>query len=175
MTDFTASQHSGRHQEAEALLSVRDLGMSYGSHQVLGRINVDVRAGEFVSIMGPSGAGKTTLLQCLSGLLAPTAGGVSRRGKPVTEPPAGMAIVFQEYSRSLRPWLSLQAHVVRPLRSSKMSPTDLPAKAVAAVKVCIKEADLDLTKLSIGVAPYADLAALKQKHPLPAKAPFTLD
>ncbi|GER23516.1 hypothetical protein NCCP1664_20110 [Zafaria cholistanensis] len=50
-----------------------------------------------------------------------------------------------------------------------------PAKAVAAVRVCIKEADLDVTKLSIGVAPYSDLSALKQKHPLPAKAPFTLD
>ena len=134
MTDFTASQHSGRRQEAEALLSVRDLGMSYGSHQVLGRINVDVRAGEFMCIVGPSGAGKTTLLQCLSGLLAPTAGGVSLHGKPVTEPPAEMAIVFQDYSRSLMPWLSIQDNVVLPLRSTKMSPADIKAKAVAALE-----------------------------------------
>jgi hypothetical protein len=50
-----------------------------------------------------------------------------------------------------------------------------PGKAVAAVKTCLREAKLDFTKLSIGVAPYAELAGIRQKHPLPAKAPFTLD
>jgi hypothetical protein len=48
------------------------------------------------------------------------------------------------------------------------------AKAVAAVKTCLREAKLDFTKLSIGVAPYADLSAIRQKHPMPAKAPFSL-
>jgi hypothetical protein len=49
------------------------------------------------------------------------------------------------------------------------------AKAVAGLKVCLREAKLDFTKLSIGVAPHGNLAAVKQKHPLPAKAPFGLD
>lgn len=49
-----------------------------------------------------------------------------------------------------------------------------PAKAVAAIQTCIRQAKLDFTKLSIGVAPYADPSAAKQKYPLPAKAPFSL-
>jgi hypothetical protein len=49
-----------------------------------------------------------------------------------------------------------------------------PAKAVAAMKTCLREAKLDFTKLSIGTAPYAELEGIRQKHPLPAKAPFSL-
>jgi len=49
-----------------------------------------------------------------------------------------------------------------------------PAKAVGAVKTCLREAKLDFTKLSIGVAPYADLSAIRQKYPMPAKSPFSL-
>lgn len=49
-----------------------------------------------------------------------------------------------------------------------------PAKAVAAMKTCLREANLDFTKLSIGVAPYTDLSAIRQKHPMPAKSPFSL-
>ncbi len=48
------------------------------------------------------------------------------------------------------------------------------AKAVAGLKVCLREAKLDYTKLSIGVAPHDNLAAVKQKHPLPAKTAFSL-
>jgi hypothetical protein len=49
------------------------------------------------------------------------------------------------------------------------------AKAVSGLKVCLREAKLDYTKLSIGVAPQDNLAAVKQKHPLPAKSAFSLD
>ncbi|EMY33358.1 hypothetical protein D477_015361 [Arthrobacter crystallopoietes BAB-32] len=48
------------------------------------------------------------------------------------------------------------------------------AKAVAGLKVCLREAKLDYTKLTIAVAPPEDPEALKQKHPLPAKTPFSL-
>jgi hypothetical protein len=49
-----------------------------------------------------------------------------------------------------------------------------PAKAVSAIKTCLRDAQLDFTKLSIGVAPYGQPEALKQKHPLPAKGTFSL-
>lgn len=49
-----------------------------------------------------------------------------------------------------------------------------PAKAVTAITTCIRQAKLDFTKLSIGVAPFEDPAAAKQKYPLPAKTPFSL-
>lgn len=50
-----------------------------------------------------------------------------------------------------------------------------PKKAVAAVKTCLREAKLDFTKLSVAYAAFDDLENLKQGHPLPAKAPFTLN
>ncbi|HEX5595196.1 MAG TPA: ABC transporter ATP-binding protein [Micromonosporaceae bacterium] len=126
----TVSKATGPNDE---LLVVENLGKSYGDHEVLGGINVTVRAGEFMCIVGPSGAGKTTLLQCLSGLTAPSTGTVTLRGERVTEPPAEMAIVFQDYSRSLMPWLSVLDNVALPLRSAKIAKAERTEKAMAAL------------------------------------------
>ncbi|MEU1195277.1 ABC transporter ATP-binding protein [Streptomyces sp. NPDC005813] len=75
-----------------------------------------VAAGELVCLVGPSGCGKTTLLKCVGGLLAPTAGEVSLAGSPVSGPPPGMAFVFQEYGRSLFPWMRVRENVGLPLK-----------------------------------------------------------
>jgi NitT/TauT family transport system ATP-binding protein len=75
---------------------------------------------EFVCVVGPSGCGKTTLLKCVAGLLRPTRGRVLLRGKPVTRPPEEMALVFQEYSRSLMPWTSVGNNVLLPLRHKNL-------------------------------------------------------
>src|SRR5699024_6959228 len=71
---------------------------------------------EFVSIVGPSGCGKTTILKCLSGLLGPSYGSVQLHGELVTSPPKEMALVFQDYGRSLMPWSSVRNNVLLPLR-----------------------------------------------------------
>lgn len=126
--------------QTDELLVVENLGKSYGDHQVLGDISVTVRSGEFMCIVGPSGAGKTTLLQCLSGLINPTSGAVSLRGKVVTEPPAEMAIVFQDYSRSLMPWLSVLDNVMLPLRSATKDKAERKKKAMEAlIEVGLKD------------------------------------
>ncbi|MFD5073518.1 ABC transporter ATP-binding protein [Streptomyces sp. NPDC058371] len=78
-------------------------------------------AGELVCLVGPSGCGKTTLLKCLGGLLAPTSGEVLLRGRPVTGPPPGMAFVFQEYGRSLFPWMRVGENVELPLKQKQLS------------------------------------------------------
>ncbi|MFE9603045.1 ABC transporter ATP-binding protein [Streptomyces hokutonensis] len=91
-------QGSGRQVEA-----VRDLTFT-------------VKAGELVCLVGPSGCGKTTLLKCMGGLLSPTSGEVLLDGVPVTGPPPGMAIVFQEYGRSLFPWMRVAENVELPLK-----------------------------------------------------------
>ncbi|WP_416977351.1 ABC transporter ATP-binding protein [Streptomyces sp. T028] len=75
-----------------------------------------VGAGELVCLVGPSGCGKTTLLKCMGGLLAPTSGEVLLEGRKVTGPPPGMAFVFQEYGRSLFPWMRVGANVELPLK-----------------------------------------------------------
>ncbi len=78
-------------------------------------------AGELVCIVGPSGCGKTTLLKCLAGLLRPTSGVVEMDGSPVTGPSPAMAVVFQEYGRSLYPWLTVRGNVELPLRHKKLT------------------------------------------------------
>ncbi|MEI4273859.1 ABC transporter ATP-binding protein [Klenkia sp. LSe6-5] len=102
------------------LLSVDQIHKVYGSgdqaHTALESVSFDVRHGEIVCVVGPSGCGKTTLLRCISGLSTPTTGIARLRGEPVTEPPAGLGFVFQDYSRSLYPWWSVAANVAFPLR-----------------------------------------------------------
>ena len=102
------------------MLSVRGLGKTYGSGErathAVGDVSFAVEDREFVTVVGPSGCGKTTLLKCIAGLLRPTRGQIVLRGKRVTAPPAAMALVFQEYGRSLMPWASVRNNVLLPLR-----------------------------------------------------------
>ncbi|WP_369139768.1 ABC transporter ATP-binding protein [Modestobacter versicolor] len=79
-----------------------------------------LQRGEFACLVGPSGSGKTTLLKIMSGLLEPTAGEVLLDGKRVDGPPLGMAIVFQEYGRSLFPWMSVRENVDLPLKQKRV-------------------------------------------------------
>jgi NitT/TauT family transport system ATP-binding protein len=67
--------------------------------------------GEFVVLVGPSGCGKTTLLRCLSGLDRPSTGTIQLAGNPVDGVQESLAVVFQEYTRSLFPWLSVRRNV----------------------------------------------------------------
>jgi NitT/TauT family transport system ATP-binding protein len=84
-------------------------------------VNLTVTEGELVCVVGPSGCGKTTLLKCIGGLLRPSGGDVTLHGKRVTGPPEEMALVFQDYSRSLMPWTSVRNNVLLPLRHKKLS------------------------------------------------------
>ncbi|ODT13291.1 MAG: ABC transporter [Mesorhizobium sp. SCN 65-12] len=92
----------------DVVLSAQGLTKTYGvgkdALQVLGGISFAVNRGEFVSVVGPSGCGKTTLLFAIAGLQGVTSGTVTFNGRPVTAPPKGVAVVFQDYSRSLFPW-----------------------------------------------------------------------
>jgi len=92
-------------------LQVRQLSMSFGTHLVLDRIDLDVSDGEFLSVVGASGCGKTTLLRLLAGLIVPTAGEMVALGRPISGPSRERAIVFQDYSRSLLPWRRVWTNV----------------------------------------------------------------
>jgi NitT/TauT family transport system ATP-binding protein len=76
---------------------------------VLEDVNLVLREGEIVALLGRSGSGKSTLLRIVSGLLRPTAGQVKWRGIPITEPTDGVAMVFQSFA--LFPWLTVQENV----------------------------------------------------------------
>ncbi|MGR0158997.1 ABC transporter ATP-binding protein [Paenarthrobacter nitroguajacolicus] len=72
-------------------------------------LSLDVRDGEFLTLVGPSGSGKTTLLDLLAGLSTPTSGEVLVDGKAVTGPGKDRAVVFQQYA--LFPWRTASANV----------------------------------------------------------------
>ena len=107
------------------MLEVRHIGKTYGAGEkathAVGDVSFTLEEGEFVCVVGPSGCGKTTLLKCVGGLLRPSRGEVVLRGRRVTAPPEEMALVFQEYSRSLMPWASVRSNVLLPLRHKLLS------------------------------------------------------
>ena len=84
-------------------------GKSGGTTEVLDGIDLDVREGEFIAILGFSGAGKTTLINSVAGLVEPDAGEILLRGKPIDGPDKERGLVFQSYS--LFPWLSVEQNV----------------------------------------------------------------
>jgi NitT/TauT family transport system ATP-binding protein len=90
---------------------VRDLWLEYGDQIVLERINIDIAAGGFVSLVGPSGAGKTSFLRMILGQELPTRGAILLDGEPLRhEPGPDRGVVFQRYS--VFPHLSVLRNVL---------------------------------------------------------------
>jgi NitT/TauT family transport system ATP-binding protein len=118
------------------LLDVTGLQKRYADGTLaIRRITLDVREREFVSIVGPSGCGKTTLLKTICALLSPTEGKVELHGKEIVEPPKEMILVFQDYARSLFPWLTVTGNVMFPLKKRKdLSDAEKERLATEAIK-----------------------------------------
>ena len=106
-------------------LEVRGLSKTYGTGdqaiRAIDDLTFEVDPGEFLCIVGPSGCGKTTLLKCLSGLLRPTSGAAYLEGELIEKSPDGLALVFQEYSRSLLPWMTVGGNVRLPLLGQRIA------------------------------------------------------
>ncbi len=95
------------------IISMRGVCKAYGSGEtrteVLSNINLNLREGEFLAIVGFSGSGKTTFTQLLAGLQLPDAGEINMAGKPVIGPGPERGLVFQNYS--LLPWLTVRGNI----------------------------------------------------------------
>jgi NitT/TauT family transport system ATP-binding protein len=95
----------------------------------LGAVDLDIAEGSFVSIVGPSGSGKSTLLQIMAGLTTSTTGDVFYRDRKVEGPPPDVLYVFQQYTRSLFPWKTVERNVAFGLEGKgTMSKADIAAR-----------------------------------------------
>jgi NitT/TauT family transport system ATP-binding protein len=93
-------------------------GFSADVPAILSGMTFRQETGEFVAVVGPSGCGKTTLLRCIASLMQPDQGSVLHRGQHFDDPPPWVSIVFQDYNRSLFPWLSVRQNVAFGLRGA---------------------------------------------------------
>ncbi|MGH9212030.1 MAG: ABC transporter ATP-binding protein [Acidimicrobiales bacterium] len=120
------------------VLAVEHLHKVYGDGPAavtaLEDVSFTTRPGELLCLVGPSGCGKTTLLRCVAGLLTPTSGMTHLDGEPITAPPRTMALVFQDYSRSLLPWASVHTNVALPLMSRRMARAERDRIAAEALR-----------------------------------------
>lgn len=121
---------------AEPILELRHVGVTLtGRDGSVTEVSTDVSlalgAGEFVSIVGPSGAGKTTLLRTASGLNRPTTGEVAFEGRPLVDVVPGISVVFQEYNKSLFPWMSIGKNVAMGAR--RLAPNERESKVADAL------------------------------------------
>lgn len=92
-------------------LRVDGVSKTYGERLALGPTTVAINDEELVTIVGPSGCGKSTLLMMMAGLLSPSGGQVMLGNEPVDGPPFGLSVVFQDYSRSLFPWMTVRKNL----------------------------------------------------------------
>jgi len=119
------------------MLIVSSLEKTYpvkgGGFTAVADMSFSVEEGELFSIVGPSGAGKTTLLRCVAGLDRPTSGSVTFNGQRVDGPPANFAVVFQDYARSLFPWITVAKNVELPLINKGLSAIERRARVGQAL------------------------------------------
>jgi NitT/TauT family transport system ATP-binding protein len=124
---------------ADVLLEARQVTKRFprpdggGEYTVLQAVHLALRDGEIVALLGRSGSGKSTLLRILAGLLAPSAGEVRYRGRPVAGPCPGVAMVFQSFA--LLPWLDVLGNVELGLKARGVPPAARRETALRMIDV----------------------------------------
>ncbi|MGX5668242.1 ABC transporter ATP-binding protein [Rhizobium daejeonense] len=117
-------------------VSIKDLSLSFGAVKVLENLNLDIRDGEFLVLLGSSGCGKSTLLNCIAGLLEPTDGQIFIKDRNVTwEEPKdrGIGMVFQSYA--LYPQMSVEKNLSFGLRVAKVPADKIREKVARAAEI----------------------------------------
>lgn len=118
----TTDQPTWQHSSQDILLRFDNVSMTYSSKdgpvEAVQDLSLDVRSGEFLTIVGPSGCGKSTLLNLLVGLDQPSSGRILLAGKPSHEQRTSIGYVMQ--NDNLYPWRTLQENVEFPLELRKV-------------------------------------------------------
>jgi len=119
----------------QTLVSFTGVQKTYdGINLVVRDLNLDIRQGEFLSLLGPSGSGKTTTLMMLAGFESPTAGEISLNGVPITRTPPhkrNFGMVFQNYA--LFPHMTVADNIAYPLTVRKLPSAEREAKVARAL------------------------------------------
>jgi NitT/TauT family transport system ATP-binding protein len=119
-----------------ALLEVRGVRQAFprpdgGELLVLEGVDLTIREGEIVGLLGRSGSGKSTLLRLIAGLAAPAGGSVRYLGQPVAGPAPGVAMVFQGFA--LFPWLDVLENVQIGLEALGLPEAEVRHRSLAAI------------------------------------------
>ena len=107
---------------------------TYQDIRALDTVDLEVKSGEFITLLGPSGSGKTTLLMVLAGFARPTSGTVHIGGEDITRRPPhkrDFGMVFQSYA--LFPHMTVGANIAYPLKVRKVSPSEIEERVLAAL------------------------------------------
>lgn len=119
----------------EPLLQLSNVSKTFakasGELLVLDNINLSIRSGEIVGLLGRSGSGKSTLLRIIAGLHPPSAGQALFRGQPIDGPAEGVALVFQSFA--LFPWLTVLGNVSLGLRAMGIDDREVRRRSLEAI------------------------------------------
>jgi spermidine/putrescine ABC transporter ATP-binding subunit len=110
----------------DVIISIQDVSKHFGSVKAVDRVSIDIRRGEFFSLLGPSGCGKTTLLRLLAGFETPTKGEIVIDGQPMSAVPANERptnMVFQSYA--IFPHLNVHENIAYGLRRLRLPKAEL--------------------------------------------------
>jgi NitT/TauT family transport system ATP-binding protein len=109
---------SALEESNSTLIEVKDLSKTYPPRRnsppvvALNKINLEIKRGEFVSLIGPSGCGKTTLLKMIAGLISKSEGSIRIAGNEVSKPSRDIGVVFQQ--PTLLPWRTIKQNILLP-------------------------------------------------------------
>ncbi|MGJ0184724.1 ABC transporter ATP-binding protein [Corynebacterium glyciniphilum] len=137
MTAPTTSTHD--HQPAKSAggrITLRGLKKSYGEHEAIKQLDLDVRDGEFLALLGPSGCGKTTLLRMIAGFEAPSGGEILLDGEDLTTLPAHkrpVNTVFQSYA--LFPHMTVAENVAYGLKRARVPKKEIGPRVREALEM----------------------------------------
>ncbi|MCS3416500.1 ABC transporter ATP-binding protein [Pseudomonas yamanorum] len=132
---MTVLANAGLSTVTSELIRLVDVTKSYGSINVLKPVNLDIKDGEFLTILGPSGSGKTTILRMIGGFTAPTSGQVLLRGTDIVSLPIfkrPFNTVFQDYA--LFPHMTVAGNVGYGLRIRRLPADQIKAKVRAVLE-----------------------------------------
>ncbi len=138
--DDVSHQVSARETGEQAIIAklsgvTRDYPAARGAKPLhaLGPIDLELKQGEFFSVVGPSGCGKSTLLDILTGLSPPTAGTATFEGKRIHGVPDGVGVVFQEDATF--PWLDVEANLSFGLKQLQLSARERQDRVEQALRI----------------------------------------